>query len=110
MKYKWRGILFKIASGDQGPYDGNDEAAAKAMGHELKGANAYNRCSIPNLNITLQTLIDYKGFRIHAQAILKIDGDRTLKCGSSDAGKHVYCRYSICDTRRFNMQMFALLA
>jgi hypothetical protein len=92
MKYKWRGILFKIASGDQGPYGGSDEAAAKAMGHELKGANAYSRCSIPSLHVSLQALIDYKGFRIHAQALLKIDKDRTLQVGSSDAGKSVYNR------------------
>lgn len=92
MKYKWRGILFKIAAGNLGPYGENDEAAAKAMGHELKGANAYNRCNISDLNVALQALIDYKGFRIHAQAILKIDSDRTLMVGSADAGKHVHCR------------------
>lgn len=94
MKYKWRGILFKIASGSLGPYGGSDEAAAKAMGHELKGANAYNRCNVPNLNVSLQALIDYKGFRIHAQAILEIDSDNTLKVGSADAGKTVHCRSS----------------
>lgn len=38
MKYLWRGILFKLADGSQGPYGGSDEAAAKAAGHELRGA------------------------------------------------------------------------
>lgn len=37
MKYLWRGILFKLADGSQGPYGGSDEAAAKAAGHELRG-------------------------------------------------------------------------
>ncbi|CAN0549238.1 unnamed protein product, partial [Ectocarpus sp. 8 AP-2014] len=36
-KYLWRGILFKLADGSQGPYGGSDEAAAKAAGHELRG-------------------------------------------------------------------------
>ena len=37
-KYLWRGILFKLADGSKGPYGGSDEAAAKAAGHELRGA------------------------------------------------------------------------
>jgi hypothetical protein len=40
------GIIFKLAYGKQGPYGGShapDEAAAKAMGHELKGADHYYR-------------------------------------------------------------------
>jgi hypothetical protein len=40
---------------------GNDEAAARAMGNELKGGNSYFRCAIPGLNVALQALIDYKG-------------------------------------------------
>ena len=35
--------------------------AAKAMGHEIKGANSYFRCAIPGLHLALQALIDYKG-------------------------------------------------
>lgn len=38
-KYVWRGILFKLADGSQGPYGGSDEAAAKAAGHELRSAS-----------------------------------------------------------------------
>ena len=38
-KYLWRGILFKLADGSQGPYGGSDEAAAKAAGHELRGVS-----------------------------------------------------------------------
>ena len=50
-KYLWRGILFKLANGSpvatntlgcttgtvQPPYDGSNEAAAKAAGHDLRG-------------------------------------------------------------------------
>ena len=60
-KFLWRGILFKLAYGNQGPYTGNDEAAAKAMGHDLKGGNSYFRCAVPGLRVALQALIDYKG-------------------------------------------------
>ncbi|CAN0392808.1 unnamed protein product, partial [Scytosiphon promiscuus] len=30
-KFMWRGILFKLADGSNGPYCGNDEAAAKGV-------------------------------------------------------------------------------
>ena len=35
--------------------------AARAMGHEISGANSYFRCAIPGLHLALQALIDYKG-------------------------------------------------
>jgi hypothetical protein len=90
LKYVCRGILFKIATGLQGPYSGNDEVAAKAMGHELKGANSYSRCNIADLNVTLQAVIDYNGFRIHAQALLYgIGAHTTLQVGSCDGGRTV---------------------
>ena len=34
---------------------------ARAMGHEISGANSYFRCAIPGLHLALQALIDYKG-------------------------------------------------
>lgn len=89
-KYLWRGIVFKLADGSKGPYANSDEAAAKAMGQELKGANAYAQCRIPSLHVGLQALIDYKGFRMHAQALLPINSS-TIVVGSSDAGKTVHC-------------------
>ena len=107
-KFLWRGILFKLAYSNQGPYTGNDEAAAKAMGHELKGGNSYFRCAVPNLRVALQALIDYKGnlissfigmalirvmvvgFRMHAQAYLPLDGSHTLRVGTSNACREVH--------------------
>jgi hypothetical protein len=40
---------------------------------------------VPGLNIALQVLIDYKGFRMHCQAKLNI-GKSTIKVGTADAG------------------------
>eukprot|EP00953_Heterococcus_sp_UTEX-ZZ885_P002613 1929-Heterococcus_DN1.PRE.1 len=60
-KYLLRGILFKLADGQhQGPYDSSDEAAAKALNNDLKGAVHVIKCGIPQLRLALQALIDYK--------------------------------------------------
>lgn len=83
-KFLWRGILFKLMDGKQGPYERDDEAAAKAMGHEMKSVNAYFKCDIADLHVALQALIDYKGFRMVAQAFLPIDDKKTLIIGSPD--------------------------
>lgn len=45
-KYLWRGILFKLADGSQGPYGGSDEAAAKAAGHELRSASKTHAATV----------------------------------------------------------------
>ncbi|CAM9404485.1 unnamed protein product, partial [Phaeothamnion confervicola] len=66
-KYLWRGILFKLADGSTGPYCGNDEAAAKGAGHDLRGATHYFSARVPGLHFALQCVIDYKGFRMTAQ-------------------------------------------
>ncbi|CAN0124199.1 unnamed protein product, partial [Ectocarpus fasciculatus] len=89
MKFVWRGILFKLADGSKGPYLGNDEAAAKGAGHDLKGATHYLATRIRGLRYALQCLIDYKGFRMTAQAVLPVN-PKSLRYGSSNAGKTVY--------------------
>ena len=125
-KFLWHGILFKLAYyNDQDVddiYNGNDEAAAKAMGNELKGGNSYFRClntttrssksttrrsckgkrqqqdvdqdvvvdqDVDQLHVALQALIDYKGFRMHAQAQLPID-QTTLLMGTSNGSRSVH--------------------
>ena len=80
-KYVMRGILFKLARGHFGPYDGCDEAAIKAAGNELRGANFLQSVNPPGISVALQALIDYKGFRMHASAQLPID-DKTIKVGT----------------------------
>ncbi|CAM9490420.1 unnamed protein product [Pylaiella littoralis] len=86
-KYLWRGILFKLADGSQGPYGGSDEAAAKAAGHELRGASEYLKTGV-GLCVPPMCLLDYKGFRMLAQAHLPL-GARSLKMGTDDGGKTV---------------------
>ena len=88
-KFAWRGILFKFADGETGPYGGSDEAAAKALGHDLKGANQLLGCGIPGLNVSLQAVIDFHGFRMHAQAMLPVNST-TLHVGSADGGRTVH--------------------
>eukprot|EP00752_Nemacystus_decipiens_P004466 g4078.t1 len=86
-KYLWRGILFKLADGSQGPYGGSDEAAAKAAGHELRGASEYLRTRV-GLCVPPMCLLDYKGFRMLAQAHLPL-GSSSLKMGTNDGGRTV---------------------
>ncbi len=81
----WRGILFKLADGSTGPWNGSDEAAMKAAGHDLKGAIHYFNCNLSNLRIPLMALIDYKGFRMTAQAVLPLSPGSIIY-GSADAG------------------------
>ncbi|CAB1111176.1 unnamed protein product [Ectocarpus sp. CCAP 1310/34] len=89
MKFVWRGILFKLADGSKGPYLGNDEAAAKGAGHDLRGATHYLATRIRGLRYALQCLIDYKGFRMTAQAVLPVNKE-SLRYGSDDGGKTVH--------------------
>ena len=77
-----------MASGSSGPYNGSEEAAAKAAGHDLKGAVHYYNAAVPELCVPLMALIDYKGFRMSAQAFLPLGRD-SLVYGSADAGRTV---------------------
>ena len=60
-KFEWRGVLFKLADGWSGPYCGSDEAAAKALGHDLRGANHLLACCVEGLNVSLQGARDRSG-------------------------------------------------
>ncbi len=84
----WRGILFKLADGSSGPWNGSDEAALKAAGHDLKGSIHYFNSGVDILRIPLMTLIDYKGFRMTAQAVLPLSPGSIIY-GSADAGATV---------------------
>lgn len=92
-KYLWRGILFKLADGDSSPWNGNDEAAAKGAGHELKStAHFFEGDEHHQIRFSLMTLIDYCGFRMTCQAYLPISSrgpNSSLVYGSQDAGSHV---------------------
>ena len=92
-KFLWRGILFKLANGEKtGPWNGNDEYAAKGAGHELKNTIHYYTAGhglIKNIRYPLMALIDYCGFRMVCQAFLPIEGSKSLVYGSNDGGMHV---------------------
>ena len=88
VKYIMRGILFKVADGSIGPYFGSDEAAAKTYGNELRNVSHFLCASLNvehkiNIHIALQGVIEYKGFRIIAQAKLPIEDESTLKLGTA---------------------------
>lgn len=83
-KYRCHGILFKFALDFHGLY-GGDEYAMKAAGHELNGLMYYYNCEIPQLNVPLMCLIDYRGFRLVAMSLLPVTNE-TLIYGSSNAG------------------------
>ena len=95
-----RSILFKIAKDvliAQGHYlyggkDPHDHSAMKAAAHELLGASHYydffDSINLPIIP-TLQTIVDYKGFRIVALPLLPISKE-TIIYGSCDAGVTVH--------------------
>jgi hypothetical protein len=66
----------------------------KAAGQEFTGASQYNQVFGENghkIIPAMQTIVDFKGYRIVALPLLPIDGERTLVYGSCDAGKHMIC-------------------
>eukprot|EP00936_MAST-01D_sp_MAST-1D-sp1_P002903 g2903.t1 len=91
-KYIQKGILFKLSTGTSAPYSravslSPDEAAAKAAGHDLRGATHFAK--VGAVEVALMSVIDYRGFRIVAQALLPIEPSRSLMLGSSDGGRTV---------------------
>jgi Clustered mitochondria len=68
---------------------GNDEAASKVAGHDLKGLISYFNLGIPDLHFPLMALVDYLGFRLIAMSLLPIDKS-TLCYGTADGGKTIY--------------------
>lgn len=89
-KYIVNNILFKFAVDYHGLF-GNDYSAAKAAGNELRGLIGYFNCEIPELNVPLMALVDYRGFRLIAMSILPVSPD-TIIYGSCDAGRNIHAR------------------
>eukprot|EP01125_Pyxidicula_operculata_P017085 TRINITY_DN5945_c0_g1_i2.p1 TRINITY_DN5945_c0_g1~~TRINITY_DN5945_c0_g1_i2.p1 ORF type:complete len:1909 (-),score=399.00 TRINITY_DN5945_c0_g1_i2:471-6197(-) len=100
-KFLKQGILYKVAVDSQGVYGYDDEKAMKACSHDIKGLMAYFQCTTSHkdsLHVPLACVIDYRGFRVIAEAILPID-DSTLKYGSSDAAKTVHKDHPIINRK-----------
>jgi hypothetical protein len=94
-KYIVRGILFKFAvdtlvGPNKIPLYGDDEYAAKAASHDLKGLTAYFNADVTGLRVPLMTLIDYRGLRLQAISLLPITRD-TIVYGSSDGARTMHC-------------------
>jgi hypothetical protein len=99
-KFISRSILLKIARDPiirekQYLYGGaasRDDLAMKGSAHELKAASILfdllKKRKFP-IQLPLQTLIDYKGYRVVAMPVVPILGKETLVYGSCDAGKTV---------------------
>jgi hypothetical protein len=98
-KYIHGGILFKFAEdpqlGSSFLYGGSAPdvgKANKAAGHEQKSSdaicNAALELQISMLNVPLMTLVDYRGYRVVAMALLPVTKG-TLVLGSNDGGETV---------------------
>ncbi|KAL6062793.1 Clu domain-containing protein [Balamuthia mandrillaris] len=103
-KYIVRKILFKFARDTSGLYNNDAGLAGKVASHELKGLGAClnSRASWSShkgsqstgasggLCFPLACLIDHRGFRLLASALLPISGVSTLVYGSADGGRTVF--------------------
>ena len=109
-KYVVHNVLYKFAVDSAGLFGGNNLAAAKVGGLELKGLVSYFRsfcylqfffsfsyniysyfysAAMNDINLPMMTLVDYRGFRLIAMSLLPIQGD-SLIYGSKDAGLTVH--------------------
>lgn len=82
-------MLFKFAVDHRQLFAGDETATMKVAGLDLLGLNYWTDAGrhvglLPPLSVVL----DYRGFRLMAQAMLPLSPD-TLMCGSADAGLHV---------------------
>ena len=74
-------ILYKFAI-DVGVFGGDHASAAKVAGLELQGLRAYHSTQTNGLHFPLMAMIDKKGFRLIASALLPL---KELIYGSNDA-------------------------
>jgi hypothetical protein len=88
-KYIVNNILFKFAVDQDHLFRGDDAAAAKVAGHDLKSLISVLNCDLPGLSVPMMLLLDYKGFRLTAMTMLPIN-KTTLVYGSCDAGRTIY--------------------
>jgi hypothetical protein len=89
LKYVHRNVFFKFVVDEFGLYGGN-ESAAKTAKHELRGLQLYMNLALerrvaPLMHFPLTAVIDWRGFRVLASAVLPISRD-SLVYGSADAG------------------------
>jgi hypothetical protein len=75
----------QFADPDGGPYNNSFELSQKAAAHDLRGATAFlQHGRKAGLVASLQTLIDFAGFRLQAMQLLPLDSDSHV-VGTCDA-------------------------
>ena len=67
-------ILFKFAIDKNNLFNGDQNAAQKVAGHELKCLTQVSSLGIEGLRYPLMCLIDYLGHRLIAMSVLPIQG------------------------------------
>lgn len=77
---------------------GGHEYIMKAAGHELKGLMEYMDCRVAGLHFPLAVLVDYRGYRLLAEAILPIGRD-TIVYGSADGGTNIHADHPHMNAR-----------
>lgn len=92
LKYVHGGVFFKFVVDEFGLYGGN-EFAAKTAKHELRGLQLFMNLTLERrvpaqMHFPLTAVIDWRGFRVLASAVLPIARD-SLVYGSADAGQSV---------------------
>ena len=76
----------------------SDEAAMKAASNELMGLIHVFKCEVKGLHLPLSALIDSKGYRLAAFAVLPVDRT-TLIYGSDNGGKTVVNKTVSCSAK-----------
>jgi hypothetical protein len=88
-RYIVNSMLFKFAVDHRQLFSGDETATIKVAGLDLLSLNYWTEHGRQvGLLPPLSVLLDYRGFRLLAQAILPL-GPESLLCGSADAGEHV---------------------
>ncbi|GAB5355140.1 hypothetical protein AAMO2058_000180600 [Amorphochlora amoebiformis] len=109
-KYIVRGILFKLSVDPQigrkdnptyvyGGKHQSYEYAAKAAGHELKGAINMHKYYKKGICVPMQALVDFHGYRLVAMPLLPLKGGKLIY-GSMDTGNSIHH-----DNSKFNQSM-----
>ena len=71
-KYEACNIRFKVWLDDHGIFNGSDECAAKAAGHDVRASLEYAKCHVSGLTVPLEATVDYNGFRVLCVARLPL--------------------------------------
>ena len=101
-KWQTSNIRFKMATDDDGMYNGNIDACAKAYGNKLRGSIGYIKCYIPGMELPMMCLVDFRGFRLMAEAVMPLDvkkydqygtelsSSEKIVMGTKDRGLHIH--------------------